>query len=289
MTSPLTAQVRPDKNGKLVTRHVKTDAAAGRTAPSMPAPKLTAPKDETVSREELVDEVANIIATPPENPTRYTRTPSARSVTESLRDFKDEATIKAVGDAMTDPDANPYLKSLIASSFYNEDPNLEGYLKAVISVSEIHATIEHYGSQLPSGLMSDTSNLFGSMGFKEREFKGEVTDEHVGYFQATLIANKLGIQPGGYPIKNIYYRQIEMIKADLDRIVPALPVLVPVLSRDYYRESYDDIANVMERIEASGHAPKDIGDVMIERQTQDLDLVEEILGNGVKPMSSGVL
>lgn len=289
MNSSLTAQVRPDKNGKLVTRHVKPDAAGGHTASSMPAPKLVSVKSKKVSRETMISEVAEVIAAPPANPTRFTKTPSLRGVTSSLEEFKDDAMIRLVGDTLNDPESSPYLKSLIASSFYYDEQNLEAYLKAVISVDGIYSTLSHYGDQMPSALTSDTSNLFSSMGFKEREFKGEMTDEHIGYFKATLIANKLGIQPGGYPIKNIYYRQIEMIKEDLDRIVPALPVLVPVLSRDYYKESYDDIANVLERIEASGHDPKDIGDVMIERHTQDFGLVEEILGNGVKSMSSGVL
>lgn len=288
MTSSLTPQVRPDKNGKLVTRHIKTDAAAGRTGLVMPAPTLAAPVKK-VNREELINEVAEIVAAPPANPTRYTKTPSLKSVTSSLSEFKDEATIASIGDALNDPESSPFLHSLITSSFYYAEPNLEGFLKAAISVDRMYATIEHYGNQLPSALNSDVSNLFSQMGFKERDFKGEVTDEHIGYFQATLIANKLGIHERGFPVKNTYYRQIEMIRENMERIVPALPVLVRVMGRDVYKDKYADIENVLQYVDASGHAPKDIGDVMLERNTHDFALVKEVLDNGVRSMSSGVL
>lgn len=289
MTSSLTPQVRPDKNGKLVTRHIIADASGGRTGPSMPAPKLGyAPVKET-SREEMIDDLAQIICTPPANPNRFTVTPSLRSVTSSLTEFTDDAMIKTVSDAMSDPESSNFLKGLIISSFYYEEPKLEGYLKVAISVDKMFATIETYGGQLPSSLNSDVSNLFSEMGFKEHEFKDEITDEHVGYFQATLIANKLGIRANRSQIKNVYYKQIDLIRENLDRIVPALPVLVPVLSRDYYKESYNDIVDVLDTIDRSGHDPVDIGNTMIERGTNDFGLVEEILGNGVKSVSSGVL
>ena len=289
MNSSLTAQVRPDKNGKLVTRHVKTDAAGGRTAPSMPVPKLASAGPKRVTRDELIDEVANIIAAPPANPTRYTKTPSLRSVMSTLESFEDDSVIELIADAMKDPERSPYTKSLITSSFHYGEPSMEAFMKLALNTDKIYMTIETYGGDMHAQMNSDFSNLSASMGFKNNAFKGPVTDEHVDYFKATLIANKLGIQESAFPIKNVYYRQIEMIKENFDRIVPALPVLVPVLSRDYYKESYDDIANVLGHIETSGHDPKDIGDVMVERHTQDLDLVEEILGNGVKSMSSGVL
>jgi hypothetical protein len=289
MTSSLTPQVRPDKNGKLVTRHIKADASGGRTGASMPAPKLGFAPVKEVSREEMIDDLAQIISEPPAVPTRYTNTPSLRSVTSSLTEFKDDAMIKTVSDAMSDPESSKYLKGLIISSFYYDESKLEGFLKVAISVDKMFATMEAYGGQLPSSLNSDVSNLFSEMGFKEQEFKDEITDEHVGYFQATLIANKLGIRNNRGQINNIYYKQIESIRENLERIVPALPVLVPVLSRDYYKETYKDIVDVLDTIDRSGHDPVDIGNVMIERGTQDFGLVEEILGNGVKSVSSGVL
>jgi hypothetical protein len=289
MTTPLTPQVRPDKNGKLVTRHVKTDAVGGRSASSMPAPTLGTATVKKVNRKKMIEDLAQIICEPPASPNRFTNTPSLRSVTSSLEEFKDDAMIKAVSDAMNDPESSRYLKGLIVSGFYYGEDKLEGYLKVAISVDKMFATMEAYGGQLPSSLNSDVSNLFSEMGFKEREFKEEITDEHVGYFQATLIANKLGIRNSRSQINNVYYKQIESIRENMDRIVPALPVLVPVLSRDYYKETYKDIVDVLDTIDRSGHDPVDIGNVMIERGTQDFGLVEEILGNGVKSVSSGVL
>jgi hypothetical protein len=255
----------------------------------MPAPKLGFTRAKEVSREEMIDDLAQIISEPPAVPTRFTNTPSLRSVTSSLTEFKDDAMIKTVSDALSDPESSKYLRSLIVSGFYYDEPKLEGYLKVAISVDKMFATMETYGGQLPSSLNSDVSNLFSEMGFKEQEFKDEVTDEHVSYFQATLIANKLGIRNNRGRINNIYYKQIELIRENLDRIVPALPVLVPVLSRDYYKESYNDIVDVLDTIDRSGHDPVDIGNTMIERGTNDFGLVEEILGNGVKSVSSGVL
>lgn len=288
MTSPLTPQIRPDKNGKLVTRHVKTDAAAGRTAAAMPAPKL-APADSKDTRKQLINEVAEIIASPPANPTRFTKTNSLQSVKRDLEEFKDESFVRALGDALSDPERSRYLKALVDSAFYHDEDNRENYLKAVLSVDQMFVTIEKYGGQLPFAMSSDTSNLFSSMGFKSHEFREEITDEHISYFQSTLIAQKLGIQPSGFPVKNIYYKQVELIRENLDAIVPALPVLVRTIGSDYSKQTFADIAEVLERIEESVNSPDDIADVMVERQTKDFDLVNEVLNNGVKAVSSGVL
>jgi hypothetical protein len=289
MTSPLTPQKRPDKNGKLVTRHVKTEASAGRTGVVLPAPTLAPAGGKKVSREQIINEVAEIISSPPANPTRFTKTNSLQSVVAKLKEFKDDAFISELGAALNDPERAQYLKALVDGAFYYDEPSMENYLKAVLSVDRMFVTMEKYGEQLPFAMASDTSNLFSEMGFKDHEFKGEMTDEHIGYFKSTLIAKKLGIQPSGFPVKNIYYKQIELIKDNLDAIVPALPVLVPVMGRDYYKETYADIAEVLERIEESGNSPEDIGDVMMQRHTKDFGLVNEILNNGVKSVSSGVL
>lgn len=289
MTSPLIPQLRPDKNGKLVTRHVKTDTAGGGAASRIPAPKMMTASKKGPTREQAIDDLAQIISEPPANPTRFTNTPSLRNVTLSLQDFKDDSMFQKITDAMESPESSRFLKGLITAGFYYQEPRLEGYLKAAIDLDSIYTACQKYGDQMPSQFQSDFSNMFSEMGFKESEFKGEITDEHIAYMKATMIANKLGIHNSRGMINNIYYKQIESIKDDLDRIVPALPVLVPVLSRDYYKESYSDIVEVMDEMDKLGHDPIDIGDTMAERGLHDLGLVNEILNNGVKAVSSGVL
>ena len=287
MTTPLIPEQRIDKNGRVVIRHVKAGGAATGAGRSIPAPKsITAPSKGT-RREKLISSVTELVVGDNALATRRASL-SAETVATKLKKFKDDAVITAVGEAMSDPERARYVGSILKDSFlYDEEP--ENYLKLVVGVDQMFVEIEKYGEQMPKSMYSDIPNLYSSMGFKERDFRGPVTDEHLEYFKAHLLASKIGLHDSGYPIKALYYRQIESIRENLDVIQEALPVIVCSLRRDYYKNNWDGIVEVMDKVKASGNTAVDIANVMMERGTKDFDLVNEVLNNGVKAVSSGVL
>ena len=278
MNSALTPEKRPDKNGKLVTRHVKTGPSAGLSGRAIPAPQSAGP-----SREKLTKDIAGILNTDPGRRGDMMR----ESAVRALDKIKDVKVIHEAHDALNDPERARYISKLIDDALSLDSDSTEGKLKVYCASDDLFRKMEDYGFQMHSGMYSDFSNLYSTV--FNRDFKGKVTDEHVAYFKVELFAKKMQMSINSYSLPNEYYRELESVKQNFDRIEENIPVLMMAFNNRYDAMYYGEMADICDKVEESGYAAEDIGDLMRDRQIYDVDRALLMMNSSTKPLYSGVL
>lgn len=289
MTSSLTPQKRPDKNGKLVTRHVRTggtDSASGRAIPS----PVTLFKERTVEQAatELLDLLENA--------------EGRAQLKDNFRSWRMSEMEKLPGtrgiDMVSECASNPDTAEIVPGIFKevlnrSEEPEvMDRRLTFYFSAAGVHHTMKRYSKNRSyADTEQDLNEAYSKMGFDYlKRSGGDLTDENIAVGKTMVIMNMLGCNESNFALPYEYYSVLNAVKDDCERVERCASVLSGSELTERFSTSFtDEIKSVCDAVESSGYEPEQIADLMWERRVSDVNLALEMMNTSTKPLYSGVL
>lgn len=289
---------RVDKNGRLVTKHVKNGAVTGANMTSVPAPSLSASK-RTPPHLALLAPVRDIISQ------------SGFKMCSKLLKEYDESTLAAATDAVDNE--KPFTSEIIGLAAVKAN---EGFLLMVASSSRVWSSIAEYKMGDSENLKSaDASSMIGKMwdayssmtthdttrlysklsSLSAEDFNPE---ESIESFRMEYLGQQLELDTHTRT-KREYYRSVETLNNDIDGVIDALPILMSinknliVMDQNGYEVGNTLNADqVMSVVQMSKDYPERIASLVgfiEQRHTFDETAVREFLGTDASALSNGVL
>jgi hypothetical protein len=296
--SNLTPEKRVDKNGRLVTKHVKTGAVPGANMSSVPAPSLPETKRKS-------DPLALLA------PVRGVLSQSGiKACSKFLRECKDST--RAVATDAVD-DKKPFTSEIMGLAVTKVN---EGFLLVVASSSREWSSIAKYkmgdSEYLKSGEASNmigkmwdaysamttynTTNLYRTLSHEAAEdFNPE---ESIESFRMEYLGQQLELDTHTRT-KREYYRSVETLNNDIDGVIDAMPILMGINKNLVVTDQYGyEVGNslnaeqIMSVVQMSKDYPERIDSLVgfiKQRHTYDEDAVREFLETDATALSSGIL
>lgn len=295
MTNPLVPQLRADKNGKLVTRHVNENKTSGSLSSALPAPALAVTKTEPEKSEKEIH--------------KETYEALAKRLLESVDVTPDDSRLKNVGASLS-----WFNSALLANinSILDEKPSYRTQLASVGSITHLLTT----GKGLHVGMTASVHDLATAcvaVGLENivspdelaRKFLRRPTyslfikDSNIKDFRAAYLAHVLELDEDEHADGKLdYYRHLERFSDKLDDVVHALPVLKTILEGEDSRYMLEEgIANVMEVVDHLSEFSDDevlrvqsfIGERGDELNSYDTEIIDEMLKNTEASVGNGWL
>ena len=269
-------QLRADKNGKLVTRHVIDPSAVSSSSTGLPAPSVKSA--EQTERELINEKRASIIE----------RACAGRSVPVTEQEQRNaEACFSWIPPR--------YLDTI--SSLMDESPAYDKYGRIPSSLR--HAISQGYAFE--AMIIAGSHPLYSDLhaaGFDQfrhtvpvKEYFGSTLprvfkESHVRDFNVWLIASHLGFSdPGTFSDGPIaHYRAMLEVDAHYDEVIKALPVLAPMVDDDsgYLLEyGFEDVIRIS--VHAASHSDTEIERIahyvkhMMDSDAYDEEIVDAML------------
>jgi len=291
MTTPLVPQLRADKNGKLVTRHMVDVGASTPLSSTLPAPSLTvgqqAPdKTEKEMHKEMCEELAlrlfGVADDDPKSP--YSHAVGALSWIKT-------PLLENINDALDNP---PKYRTIISnrnnlSHHLNNDKGFAVALAA--SVHDIGTALSNAGFEDFRSPESFCDEYFHRPTIKY------VKDTNIEEFRVVYLANALELDEDRHPDgKMAYYRELGQLAEKLDDVIKALPVLHTIIKDSdnlMIDDGIMDILMISEHVSTHSDAEKERICAYIESRDEmhvyDPELVDEMLAVTTPAMTTGWL
>lgn len=290
--SPLHPEKRMDRNGKLVTRHVRDDPAGTRSERQLPAPAVAPTPAPVFDSAEALVAIRHL-------------TVGWRGADSLVRGHADglisDATLAAVLDvASADPGSRWLLKEYLDSALQRSRDESDACLHAAVRSIHMAAVLHSHWRSMRGAAVMDLNNAGSKSGMSD--YRGEPEEGHVGLFKAYLFAERVGLYPEAYQLKHDYYRAMEQLRQRIDVIEANLPPLAAALpqqfshygvSTDEYGEAsgltWEDVRSALDAVQSSGIDPQEIVDFMAARETADLHEAIALMGQSTAPLREGLL
>ena len=288
MNSSLTPEKRPDKNGKLVTRHVRTggtDSASGRGIPA-PGP---------VIKERTVEQAANELLDTLEQATGDGRLDGSYRGWY-LQELKKIPSTK-VFDLAMECAANP-LTAKFVPEFVKEatNRNMDGHeldrlLTVYFSGVELHEKMRAYSAMYNYSNAEQTLYYtYSTMGFANmKQYDDGITEDHIKYLKSSLLLEMKGVKLSNFTLPHEYYGVLSKVKENWDSIERHAQVLSASEINKYDPLLGDEIVNTCAMVDESGIEPDDMADFMKEHGINSVPRALEMMSTSSKPLYSGVL
>lgn len=305
MTS-LIPEKRLDKNGVLVTRHVKDGAALSSSTLSIPAPTLSATTATRPSFDELTskDYEKAVLR-------------SFLSLTTTVDTYKIEYLLRQIHwydetcggaarklyDLLPDLDARG-VQSLTAGVRYmrvseGTSPTVETQLfSTAIMAYEFSRDVEEARLFVTSAVdakYQERSILAIANSFLGESKKLRVNDGVVADLEGRCLLGAIGLEPADFNSEGDYYRGLTKLKEMQDEIKPYLPLLVAwhegfPKGRSFY---FNDDYYLWDNIEVAKKIPVDrvkaVAVEVMRRGDYDEGLVEEVINSSSDVINDGLL
>lgn len=302
MRSNLTSEKRLDKNGRLVTKHVKTDDGINTAARVMPPPALPVAgsrKDVPVNEltdEELVTGIEDNLAK-----ASFKLTPDLRK--HFVDDEAPSYTIRRLNEAVykaTEGIDEQGAESLFSGTVYFNRS------KANQSRKGLEAAAKAY----PVARMVDDASYDGQYGtaqknnawwigqFTRNFFRDSLDDVYpedadIDDLTAAYFLDRIGFEEDFRSgTTGSYYRSLAKISSNED-LKDYYPILISahLVKPDEYYERIDDVLWYVESLKNVVPADKagDVAREFMSRKTVDFNLAEEIVNNSSSAVMDGVL
>lgn len=286
--SNLTTEVRVNKNGVPVTKHVLAGPKVKSGGKSMPAPSLPstveskpkvlrAPKGEKILAhlrtrdEDLFGKGSLLPAFKYEIPYIDKWEPQVR---QELFDFitaADKTDFRAVREIVQSDYDQPNKVSLIVNTM------------ATIRIINECAT---YGSEGTAA--DDISQLYSLYNLKD--YKGNVDEYHYSVVKSEHLAKIVGIHKNDFSVPHQYYQQLEMMRASMDTIEPVLPLIIlESNSKGYAGISASRVLEIAEYGQQHLEHLDYIVETVRERGGFDPEFIDEMISTGSLALSKGML
>lgn len=303
--SVLVPEQRPDKNGHLVTRHVRADKPSGVTASSIPAPSLTAPS--APARREYKDLSHSELATLTEErfnelgvkiePNLYQIIRqisyfdgSCADAAEALYDLLPSLDLEGI-ESLTDG-----ISSLrLGSTNFSPGPEAEVFSMAVKAYA-FSREVDDATLPVPNALVAKKTGIYRTalkLFWDKKRIRS--TPENTADLEAHYFMQSLGLSADSFASAGDYYRGINKLNEQRDELKPYLPLLIALntaftngkgyyFNDDYYLwENIDTVKQYpVERIEA-------IAQETIRRGGFDEKFAEEVANSNADVLNEGLL
>lgn len=288
MNSALTPEKRPDKNGKLVTRHVKTggsDSASGR---SIPAPS-------TVLKEKTVEQTASELLDVLENGTGNAKLDSAyrKWYLGELKNLPSTNALDLAMECVSTPVGAEWVPAFIkeATNRNMEGHELDRLLTVYFSGVEIHEKMREYSPIYGYSNAEQTlTAMYTTMGFaKMKEYDGSLTDDHIKYVKSQVVLEMSGVKSHNFALPHEYYGILSKVKDNIDLIERNAVVLSASEVNKYDTHFGDEMVRISSAVDESGYDPEDVAKFMKERDIRNAERALEMMSTSAQSLSSGVL
>lgn len=300
----LVPEQRQDKNGHLVTRHVKADAGSNGSASSIPAPSLLtaggyAQERERLGSGEFVAAVeSRFEELGVEVPDNLNRLLLQINYSSSLCNKADEK----LYDMLPEMDADD-LKSLTRGvehmrlgSSMNTYASLEAQVLSMAIMSyEWARTVDDAKFPVPYERKEDNSIFLTGVNLFAKNKRVRCTEETAADLQGQYLLEALSLNGDSFASAGDYYRGLAKLKDQQEELKPYLPLLIAMntafadgkgwyFNDDYYLwENIDEVKRYpVDRIEA-------IAMESIRRGRFDPEFAEEIAESNADTLNDGLL
>jgi hypothetical protein len=303
--SNLVPEKRVNKNGVAVTKHVRP-ATATTFKTALPAPALsgsvstasqTAPAPTAADIVELMWQRKKELSDSPR------RQPSFGYEQPFIDKFPDELRqgihdfIKTAKTAETSE-----IERLI--TYHSDEPNrFSAFINTIGDVWKIDAALGEYDARRSCDKIT---RMYDSLGLTK--FRGKISEYHFSVIKAEHVASALRLSPKDYSLPHEYYREIEVVRQNIDTIIPAVPVIIaseksrlsayvdrisdPTLPQpeDAYRHTKgEDIVEIAEYVQQYPERVEMIVHTIKERGEFDRELIDTMVTSGASAVASGTL
>jgi hypothetical protein len=298
--SSLIPQKRPDKNGKLVTRHVRADLPAPSGAGSIPAPQLsplTRSAGEGLSRrsiQELMEGIGRSLSKADASMTYDTMellegtkaVEPRRSLLEAMYEATDG--IDSAGAKMLMSGFEIYRHTTQARNASCLELSARAYRFA--------RRVEDAMPDSPDGfdnyVFARKLGLFAKDFFPNDISYGSDPDDVVDLEGAYLLGRLYLNAPSKFNTEGAYYRALRKVRDRFDELEGVLPLLLAARSLDdKSHDSLDAIFALAKELSEVCPAEKSrsIAGIIMERGEFSVDLVKQLADLDATSLSSGVL
>lgn len=294
VTNPLVAQLRADKNGKLVTRHVADKTASTAPSVALPAPALTTgPEAPEKSDKEVAKEMREALARKLYGDFQTDDDEDYRNALSSLSWFK-TSLLENLNDIVdnkpvyqTQLHTQGSLKHLLSSG--------RGFGVAMeASVHDIATAVHNAGFRDIGSPSQIAEDYFGRSAIMSIKF---IRDSHTDDFRIWYLATALQMNEDQWGDGKLsHYRMITSLEANFDDIIKSLPVLSAIIND---KENYMIDDGVNDIVAISRHVALHSDDeiariaefVTLRHETHvyDPEMVDEMLETPAQPLTNGWL
>lgn len=297
--SNLIPQQRADKNGKLVTRHVKVGDSSSQTPSPFPAPELT-PIDRYFAQEKA--EMDALLRTVGENfgkanmPLTYSHLellegtkahPASMSLLEALAeatDGIDESGASALLGGFSDYQSGKHEYHVAC---------LELAARAYKFCRKVDDSIPHSADPRDTYFLSGSLGTFAKDFFEDNKPSHASDPDDVADFEGAYFLDRLDLNDKGrFNTEGAYFRALRTLKERRDDIIGYMPLLIAarmISSRDYMYLS--DILDLMDYLKTICPPEKSasVAAECVKRRVFDVDTIEQIAKSDTAPLIGGVL
>jgi hypothetical protein len=241
VNNPLVPQLRPDKNGKLVTRHVVDSTVPTGSSSSLPAPVLTAsPPAPEKTEKELHKEAYEALAARLVGDADEDKRSKYNDVRAALSWFN-TTLLQNLNDMLDNKP--PYQTQADSSAVFLLTSGKSFTVAMSASVYDIGNKCADAGMKniiSPDGLSRDY--------FNRPNYSSNIRDSHIKDFRAVYLATVLELDEDEHANgKGDYYRELEKLSDSLDDVINALPVFKTIMDDDdHYYMMEDGILTINE-------------------------------------------
>jgi hypothetical protein len=278
MTNHLVAEIRPDRNGKLVTRHVKTGSAPSPSLKSLPVPAITAPSADS-QRADLINAFAAVNSNP-----------------LAQKDFADcvtnvtEVSVQVMHDALKEHGDALYIKRIIFHASTEFELRMMCFNLDVMKA--IEATEKANGASKAEQIPFNIFRQLLTDNFKLRKLDDGFDFKKVSpAFRSAVLSEILGCDDKSLSTFETM-EQMETLRSNGPLILSNFSGLVRV-SRTTYdygsRPNAEEAVELASLLEQYPGTEELVCSVVTSRKRLDLGEIRQVLESGAPSLASGLL
>jgi hypothetical protein len=303
--SVLVPEQRPDKNGHLVTRHVRADKPSGVNASSIPAPLLATPP-APARREYKELEHGELVALTEERFSELgiTMEPNLSKILRQISYYNGSCAdaAEAFYNLLPDIDAQG-VESLtdgisamrLSDSNFSPGPEAEVFSMAVKAYA-FSREVDDATLPVPNALVTKKTGIYRTaikLFWDKKRISS--TPENTADLEAHYFMQSLGLSADSFPSAGDYYRGINKLNEQRDELKPYLPLLIALNTaftngKGFY---FNDDYYLWENIEMVKQYPVDrieaIARETIRRGGFDESFAEEVANSNADTLNEGLL
>lgn len=297
----LIPQKRSDKNGRLVTRHVKIDASSAAGVASLPAPKVgataapsSAPAITDLSDAELFDDISRNLSA-----AGFALTYSHMELIEGTKALKGRRSLLEALHEETQGIDKKGAESLIGDfAVYRHtrhDSNsscLELAARAYKFARKVDDATPVTGNPDDEFFYQNKIGLFAKQFFSSDITNGSDPDDATELEGAYLLERLDLNYPGKFNTEGSYYRTLHKLKDRRDELEDYLPLLIAARMVDHKSNTtVEDIFELAGKLAEVCPVEKvdAVTQVVMERRIFSIDLVQKLADSDATSLNSGVL
>lgn len=136
----------------------------------------------------------------------------------------------------------------------------------------------------------DVDNFYSKYNLKEKMRRTSVGDTHVDYFKAEHLAWHLWCRDSDYELPHQHYQRLELLRANMDIIEPAITLIMVASKGNNYE--LDAVDNALEVARFAQKYPDHIeflSEFVKERGSFDPEMLGDLIENGNLALAEGIL